>query len=620
MKHENDNGDMNKDQDDHQCNSSSSSGGGGSSGGGLEPEQLGDWVVHWFDPSRRRGWRLSVPQIKSCKKKKDHYTRDFDNIMYKAPYKYHCNMKIEGLSLQPGEKVHAVMDLNYEDGSTVVYAPAKRTPAATVDGSNSNSSKKRKKSSSDAANDHVSSLSNLDGDSSSSSSSSSGNSGSSKLGAKLTFNVSGVISNNEECFVQRSDGQGCEVTIGPVQFQTCSYKQDGRKFRILIFILSSVLSDTVCCLISPPLLIRAKKPIAQPGLKKNKLSTSTASSPAGAATEGGVGTAESPLSMDDKRSVSAASPMSSRKRSREDGMGETSPLMSSLVVTTPGAQQQQLQQQQQLHQMQLASQLMFFSTLDHSSHNNVIITHGGHSSSPHSMVINHDIAFGNNNVALSDSKRARLLDMGDHTSSASSSSIATTGGDGSSSTPTPGGSGSSPGLHEFGSRAFDDKNSSFEDFLQSLGAGPCQTLYEQQQQALLGIQNSIHSMSSSASGSAAASSSSSSMSQDGPASSMLFRGSDNSNNGGTNSHMTSEEKIRSVLDLFGDLRDDDRKLLLTKIVEKCSPHEKEFLSRKYFSASSMWDDVGATSSASGLGSTCDDDEDNYFDRLTALIS
>ncbi len=102
---------------------------------------------------------------------------------------------------------------------------------------------------------------------------------------------SGVISNNEAHFVHSMDsmvsnGGGMKpqvgnVTIGPFQFNICSYKQDGRKFRMVIYIYAPDTNNLLvsptsngpqlcCCLISPSFTIRAKKPIVKPGIKGKK--------------------------------------------------------------------------------------------------------------------------------------------------------------------------------------------------------------------------------------------------------------------------------------------------------------------------------------------------------------
>jgi hypothetical protein len=56
--------------------------------------------------------------------------------------------------------------------------------------------------------------------------------------------------------------------LGPFQFNICSYKQEGKKFRLVLFVSDS--EKTIAFTVSPPFLIRAKKPIIRPGLKRKR--------------------------------------------------------------------------------------------------------------------------------------------------------------------------------------------------------------------------------------------------------------------------------------------------------------------------------------------------------------
>jgi hypothetical protein len=58
-----------------------------------------------------------------------------------------------------------------------------------------------------------------------------------------------------------------EVKLGPFQFNVCSYKHDVRKFRLIVYFIVAGNEKPSCCLISPPFLIKAKKPISKPGIK-----------------------------------------------------------------------------------------------------------------------------------------------------------------------------------------------------------------------------------------------------------------------------------------------------------------------------------------------------------------
>ncbi|KAL0482643.1 hypothetical protein AKO1_014359 [Acrasis kona] len=193
------------------------------------------WIVQWFSEEKQRAWKVGVPMFKYCKKRKDHFTSAFPDVWYKAPYKYHMSLDVHNLSDQ--ENMMAYIDMNYEDGQKVVMYQ------------NGNGKK------------------------------------SSPVPPNAPVNgKSGVISNNESHFThsmealvhsdQNHKPQVGNVTIGPFQFNICSYKQDGRKFRMVIYIYSpdnAIMGQNgpqlCCCLISPSFTIRAKKPIAKPGIK-----------------------------------------------------------------------------------------------------------------------------------------------------------------------------------------------------------------------------------------------------------------------------------------------------------------------------------------------------------------
>lgn len=170
------------------------------------------WIIQWFtDENKRPKWNIKTPTFKECKKRKEYFSSTFSDVWYKAPFKYHCHIEVEGMN--PDENILAYVDLNYEDGQKVVDNSATHT---------------------------------------------------------------GVISKNEKYFIHHvpvlpNQKQSSEVTIGPFQFHICSYKQDGRKFRMIVYLLSSnptkkdssgqqIANCTTCCLISPPFTIRAKKP------------------------------------------------------------------------------------------------------------------------------------------------------------------------------------------------------------------------------------------------------------------------------------------------------------------------------------------------------------------------
>lgn len=192
------------------------------------------WIVQWFNDEKRMRWKLGVPQFKYCKKRKDHFSDEFSEIWYKAPYKYHMSLDVKNMS--ESQNVMACIDLNYEDGQKVVLY---------------------------------------------------NNTGTQPSSSKRTKDKNSVISNNENSFVvSTSTGEDTTsptsaistVTIGPFSFNICSYKQDGRKFRMVIYLYepngtsvgveANGSASLCCCLISPAFTIRAKKPIAKPGSKK----------------------------------------------------------------------------------------------------------------------------------------------------------------------------------------------------------------------------------------------------------------------------------------------------------------------------------------------------------------
>jgi hypothetical protein len=180
------------------------------------------WMVQWCNVEKQQKWRVGVPQFKHCKKRKECFTPKFSEIWYKAPYKYNMYLEVDNMS--PDENVLAKIDLKYESGQII----------------QDNTSKNE-----------------------------------------------GVITKNENYFVhhhiQPQHPQmrlyKSDVTLGPFQFNICSYKQDGRKFRMAIHLYIPFMPmlggfhdavQTICILLSPPFIIRAKKPIVQPGIKKIK--------------------------------------------------------------------------------------------------------------------------------------------------------------------------------------------------------------------------------------------------------------------------------------------------------------------------------------------------------------
>lgn len=172
------------------------------------------WSLQWVNNSKEHIWNVGNPQFKFCKKRKEFYSDDMPSVWYKAPYKYHMSLEVG--NMDENEPVTALLDLQFEDGQKVVY-------------SNKSNAKRSKKT-------PPSSTHELS---------------------------SGVVSNNENTFTH--SGKKSEVTIGPFTFNCCSYKFDGRKFRLVLYLINQ---HGVCCyLYSSPILIRAKKPIVNKGSK-----------------------------------------------------------------------------------------------------------------------------------------------------------------------------------------------------------------------------------------------------------------------------------------------------------------------------------------------------------------
>lgn len=79
-----------------------------------------------------------------------------------------------------------------------------------------------------------------------------------------------VVSKSENYFVAASGKDEFEVKLGSFQFNVCSYKHDGRKFRLVVYLYVPGSEHPSCGMISPPFTIKAKKPISKPGIKSKK--------------------------------------------------------------------------------------------------------------------------------------------------------------------------------------------------------------------------------------------------------------------------------------------------------------------------------------------------------------
>lgn len=74
------------------------------------------------------------------------------------------------------------------------------------------------------------------------------------------------ISKTETLFTPKDDE--FQAKIGPFQFTVCSYKHDGKRFRLKVVLVQN--GKEIVSLLSPTLTIKAKKPISKPGTKKRK--------------------------------------------------------------------------------------------------------------------------------------------------------------------------------------------------------------------------------------------------------------------------------------------------------------------------------------------------------------
>lgn len=75
--------------------------------------------------------------------------------------------------------------------------------------------------------------------------------------------------------IQKTETCQHDIIVGPFQFNVCSYKYSGRKFKLVITLSNIIDGVDVCNLTSPPFLIKAKKPIVKPGIKSKKASAKT---------------------------------------------------------------------------------------------------------------------------------------------------------------------------------------------------------------------------------------------------------------------------------------------------------------------------------------------------------
>ncbi|EFC41410.1 predicted protein [Naegleria gruberi] len=188
-----------------------------------------NWKVSWTDSNREREWQLGeFPQFKACKKRKEFFTAQFENIWYKIPYKYHMLMKVKSFG---------------KDYITVSQ--------------DTNGKPLTKKALSELNKNRV------------------------KCRVEICFEDGSPVlpSDGQQCCMSNTEHSfdGLNLKLGPFQFNICSYKYGYKKFRLNV-ILSARANGTqddseptftdVVTLQSPPFIIKSKKPIARPGAKK----------------------------------------------------------------------------------------------------------------------------------------------------------------------------------------------------------------------------------------------------------------------------------------------------------------------------------------------------------------
>jgi len=79
------------------------------------------------------------------------------------------------------------------------------------------------------------------------------------------------VSYESSCFQKNTKGDS-EIFIGPFQFNVCSYKNENKKFKLLIELHEKDENDKeklIFQLISKKFLIKSKRPIIHPGIKSN---------------------------------------------------------------------------------------------------------------------------------------------------------------------------------------------------------------------------------------------------------------------------------------------------------------------------------------------------------------
>jgi len=73
------------------------------------------------------------------------------------------------------------------------------------------------------------------------------------------------VSKTETTFSKKTD-EVSQLNFPTFHFNICSYKHEGKRFRIVINIYHRK-EELICRLVSFPIIIKAKKPISKPGIK-----------------------------------------------------------------------------------------------------------------------------------------------------------------------------------------------------------------------------------------------------------------------------------------------------------------------------------------------------------------
>lgn len=194
--------------------------------------QCENFAISWSQGCVPSSWIIDQPQFKFCKKRKEFFSNEYEQIWYKSPYKYNMRMKVTSAVPCLSDTLITKLNVTHEDGSVV------KSKTETISFSAPTSPKRKN----------------------------------GKKNASSSSDHSSDSESEEEMVQNKPKTPTChhEVKLGPFQFNVCSYKYDGKKFRLMIHLFHE--DKEICCLTSPAFLIKAKKPIAKPGIKSKKRS------------------------------------------------------------------------------------------------------------------------------------------------------------------------------------------------------------------------------------------------------------------------------------------------------------------------------------------------------------